>query len=55
MEHNRKQLILQAVDDLADIYIELMVEYSENMEMWNKVAEIREHILIARKKTALLP
>lgn len=55
MEQNRKQLILQAVDALADIYTELMEEYWENEEVWNKVAEIRQHVLIARERTASLP
>lgn len=55
MEQNRKQLILQAIDELADIFTELMEDYWENEDVWNKVAEIRQHVLIARERTSSLP
>lgn len=55
MEQNRKQLILQAVDALADIFTELLEENWEDREMWDRIEEIQLHVLIAREKTAVLP
>lgn len=55
MEQNRKELILQAVDALADIYTELMEENWEDSEVWDKVAEIRLYVLVVRDRTASLP
>lgn len=57
MEQNntKKQMILEAIDQLNDIFLDMMEECWEEEQRWNQVSEIRTHVLIARVKFASLP
>lgn len=55
MNQNDKKLILEAIDALNDIFLAQMGGNWEDEELWNQLAEIRTHVLIARERTASLP
>lgn len=55
MEQNIKQLMIQAIDNLDDIYTQLVDEYRESKEEWSKLAEIGWYLILMREKTILLP
>lgn len=50
-----KKLILEAFDNLNDIFLDMMDVSWEDAARWDELAEARTHILIARTKYASLP
>lgn len=55
MEKDEKKSLLQKLDVINDELIDLMDNLWDDERMWNEVAEIRTHVLIARTKASLLP
>lgn len=55
MEENEKQSLLEKIDVINDELIGLMDIFWDDERMWNEVAEIRTHVLIARAKVSALP
>ena len=44
-----KKLALEALDNIAEIFLDKLDDVWEDEELWNRTAEIRTHILIARR------
>lgn len=55
MEKDEKQGLLEKIDVVNDELIALMDIFWDDERMWNELAEIRTHVLIARTKVAVLP
>lgn len=55
MEKNEKQGLLEKLDVINDELVGLMDIFWDDERMWNEVAEIRTHVLIARTKVSTLP
>lgn len=55
MEKDEKKSLLQKLDVINDELIDLMDVLWDDERMWNEVAEIRTHVLIAREKVSVLP